>query len=595
MLRGSPSRTEDAPGLPFAPRPRTMDNKDIARVLGEIGTLLELQGENAFKVRAYLSAARQIEGLGTPVRALVEEKRLGELPGIGEGLSEKITTLVETGHLPYYEALKSSVPPGMLDVLRIPSVGPKKARTLRDKLGIGSLADLEAACRADKLLTLAGFGKRTQDKILAGIAFLARHQGRALYAEALAPARDLLAALEHAPAVIRASLAGSIRRCRETVKDIDLVASSDRPAEVMAAFTNHPLVLEVTATGETKSSARLVTGISVDLRVVPDADFPCALHHLTGSKDHNVALRALAQKQGLKVSEWGVFRGEERLPVADEAALFRLLGLADIPPELRENLGEIEAAARDAVPRLLEAKDLRGILHVHSEWSDGTPTVEAWARRARELGYEYLAICDHSVAASYAGGLAPADLEAQMAEIDAVNAKGTGVTVLKGIETDILPDGTLDLPGDLLARLDVVIASVHSHFGMPEAEMTARICRALEHPQVDILGHPTGRLLLQREGYAVDLGAVFAAAQRHGVALELNSHPQRLDLDWRYLRQAKEMGIRIAINPDAHQPSGIQDVLLGVGIARKGWLEKKDVLNALPLNKFRKALRRGKR
>jgi DNA polymerase (family 10) len=570
-----------------------MDNQAIARVLAEIGVLLDLKGENPFKVRAYAAAARQVEALATPVRDLVASKRLDELPGIGEALAAKITTLVETGHLPYYDELKASVPPGLLDILRIPSVGPKKARALHERLGVASLADLEAACRANRLLELDGFGKRSQEKILEGIAFLARHHGRALYAEVVSPARDLLAALEACPAVTRAALAGSLRRRRETVKDLDFVAASDRPAEVMDLLKNHPLVLETESAGETKCTVRLFIGLSADLRVVPDADFPCALHHLTGSKDHNVALRALAQKRGLKVSEWGVFRGDERLPVADEAAFFRLLGLDFIPPELREDLGEIEAAAAGRLPRLLEETDLRGSLHVHSDWSDGVPSIETWARDAKQRGLEYLAICDHSAAASYAGGLTPARLEKQMAEIDAVNQRVQGVTVLKGIEADILPDGRVDMPDELLARLDLVVASVHSHFGMPEAEMTARICRALESPRVDILGHPTGRLLLQREGYAVDLEAVFAAAKRHGVAIELNAHPQRLDLDWRHLKRAKELGIRIAIDPDAHLPSGLDDVRIGVGIARKGWLEKGDVLNALPLEAFRKALRRA--
>jgi DNA polymerase (family 10) len=571
-----------------------MDNQAVARVLAEIGTLLDLKGENPFKVRAYAAAARQIEALATPLRDLVAAKRLDELPGIGEALAAKIATLVETGHLPYYDELKASVPPGLLDLLRIPSVGPKKARALHERLGVTGLADLEAACRASRLLELDGFGKKSQERILEGIAFLARHRGRALAAEALGSARDLLAALEACPAVSRAALAGSLRRRRETVKDIDLLAASDRPAEAMDRIRNHPLALETENAGESKCTVRLVTGLTAELRVVPDADFPCALHHLTGSKDHNIAIRALAQKRGLTVSEWGVFRGEERLPVPDEAALFRLLGLDFIPPELREGLGEIEAAAGGRLPRLVEAGDLRGVLHVHSDWSDGVPTIEAWARDAKARGLEYLAICDHSAAASYAGGLTSARLEKQIDEIDAVNRRVHGVTVLKGIETDILPDGRVDMPEELLARLDVVVASVHSHFAMPEAEMTARICRAFECPHVDILGHPTGRLLLQRDGYPVDLEAVLQAAKRHGVAVELNAHPQRLDLDWVHLKRAKELGIRVAIDPDAHQPSGLDDVHHGIGIARKGWLEKGDVLNALPLGAFRKALRRAR-
>jgi DNA polymerase (family 10) len=571
-----------------------MDNREIARVLAEIGVLLELKGENPFKVRAYGAAARQIEALGVPVKTLAAEGRLGELPGIGEALSEKISTLAATGRLPYHEGLKASVPPGLLDILRIPSVGPKKVRVLHETLKIATLAELEAACRAGRVAALKGFGARTQEKILEGLAFLARHAGRVLLRDALGPARDLLRAIETCPAVTRASLAGSIRRWRETVKDIDLIAGSARPAEVMEAFTRHPLAAEVVASGETKSAIRLPGGLAADLRVVPDADYPCLLHHLTGSKDHNVALRSLAQKRGLKVSEWGLFRGDTRLPVADEAALFKALGLAFIPPELRENGGEIEAAAEGGIPRLVEWGDLRGILHMHTEWSDGQGTVEAFARRAVELGLDYIAITDHSRAAAYAGGLSPAELAKQGEEIDAVNRRVRGVTVLKGIEVDILPDGSLDLPDDVLAKLDVVIASVHTHFTMPEAEMTRRICRAFENPHLDLFAHPTGRLLLSREGYAADLEAVFAAAKRHGVVLELNAHPRRLDLDWRHLRRAKELGIRVSIDPDAHQVGGLDDVLYGIGIARKGWLTKEDVLTTRPLAQFRRALRRNR-
>lgn len=573
---------------------RGMDNKEIARILAEIGTLLDLKGENPFKVRAYGAAARQIEALGVPVKTLADEKRLDEIHGIGEGLAGKISTLVATGRLPYHEDLRKSFPPGLLDVLRIPFVGPKKARVLHEKLKIKSLAELEEACRTDRLLKLAGFGRKTQEKILEGIAFLARHQGRVLLRDALGPAHDLLRALEACPAVKRAGLAGSIRRWRETVKDLDLVAASGRPKEAMECFTRHPLVREIVATGETRSTVRLAGGLSADLRVVPDAEYPCALHHLTGSKDHNVALRSLAQKKGLKVSEWGVFKGRRRIPVKDEAAIFKVLGMDFLPPELRENGGELETALRRNIPRLIERQDLRGILHMHTEWSDGTPTVEAYARRAVELGLEYIAVTDHSQAAAYAGGLSEGELEKQMKEIDGVNARVKGVTVLKGIEVDILADGRLDLPDRVLAKLDVVIASVHSRFTMPEAEMTKRICRAFENPYLDIFAHPTGRLLLSRDGYAVDLEAVFEAAKRHGVALELNAHPQRLDLDWRHLKRVKELGVMVSIDPDAHKIDGLDDVLYGIGIARKGWLTKEDVLTARPLGEFRRLLRRGR-
>ncbi|MGH7394507.1 MAG: DNA polymerase/3'-5' exonuclease PolX, partial [Candidatus Methylomirabilales bacterium] len=461
-------------------------------------------------------------------------------------------------------------------------------------LGVSTLADLEAACRAGKVAHLEGFGPKTQENILKGIERLRSHAGRFLLSDALPLALDLRAALAHHSAVRRVEVVGSLRRHRETVEDIDLLASAADPAALTRAFATHPLVAEVLAHSPTKASVRLNMGIQAALRVVADDEFPFVLHHGTGSAEHNVAMRNRAIARGLKMNGYGLFEGETLLPCRDEAAIFERLGLAYIPPELREDLGEIEAAERGAIPVLVEEGDLTGTFHCHTTWSDGLNSLEEMAGAARQMGYAYLGIADHSEAARYAGGLTRQQVAEQHAAIDRLNATFRDFRLLKGIEADILADGALDYDEETLRRFDYVVASVHSRFAMDAASMTARLVKALSHPRLTMLGHASGRLLLQREPYAFDLEAVLQAAARHQVVVEINANPRRLDLDWRHLRQARELGILLAINPDAHSTEGLRDTVYGVGVARKGWCTKSDILNARPLPEVMAFLARRK-
>ncbi|MBI5367276.1 MAG: DNA polymerase/3'-5' exonuclease PolX [Planctomycetes bacterium] len=563
-----------------------MDKTHVAEILDEVGTLLELRGENPFKCRAYHAAARTIDGLPGDLAQMLADGSLAEVKGIGAALTEKISELVTTGSLAYHRELRAAVPDGVLELLRVPGLGPKKVKAIHEHLGVASLGDLEYACRENRLLALDGFGAKSQQKILEGIERLRRNVGRYLSSFAAAEARTLYDLLRAHPDVIRLEIAGSVRRRKETSKDIDLVASAARSDRIMSTFTTGPGVESVTGSGETKSSVVLASGIAADLRVVSDAQFPCALAYFTGSKEHNVALRGRAQRLGLKLNEYGLYRGEEPVPCADEAAIYAALGLAYVPPELREDAGELEAAERRMLPELVERGRLRGVFHVHTRWSDGTGEIEEVARAAQALGFEYLGLSDHSQSARYARGLSIEQVREQWAEIDQVNARLKGLRILKGIESDILKDGALDYPDEILAGFEFVIGSVHSHFGLSEAEQTERIERALAHPRLTMLGHPTGRLLLGRDGYAVDMVRVIAAAARHRKVIEVNASPQRLDLDWRLMRRAKEAGVNIAINPDAHTLAGLADVDYGIGVARKGWLTAADVVTTRGLGEI---------
>lgn len=601
-----------------------MDKRTVAAVLDEIGTLLELKGENTFKVRAYQNAARLILALDQDLDALVREQRLGEIKGIGDALAAKITELVTTGRLAYHDTLRAEFPAGFLDLLRIPGFGPKKARTVLEALGISSIGELEAAARRNWLAPLPGFGARTQEKILEGIAHLRKNSERFLINTAEEESEQILAAVKTVKAVQAISVAGSLRRRGETVKDIDIVVATDEPAPVMERFVRLPAVETVVGHGVTKSSVRLQSGIAADLRCVSRAQFPYALLYFTGSKAHNVALRARAQKLGLRLNEYGLFReegasgaagrgkpdaprsGEEapgaagpqagvNIPCRDEAAIYRALGLDYIEPELRENTGEIEAAEAGTLPRLIEESDIKGLLHQHTNWSDSSSTIEEMARAGIDLGLEYLGITDHSRSAAYAGGLTIERVRQQHEAIDAANERLRGrIVLLKGIESDILADGSLDYPEEILATFDYVVASVHSQFGLAEAAQTARMVRAVGNPYTRILGHPTGRLLLARPPYAVNLHAVLEAAAAHDVAVEISAHPQRLDLDWRECRAAKELGCRLSINPDAHIADELACERYGVGVARKGWLTAADVINTLGLKEVRAFLGRRK-
>lgn len=605
-----------------------MTKTEIAAVLTDIGTLLELKGENPFKIRAYQAGARVVESLGeAELMQRIEAGTLEEVKGIGEALAQKITELHTTGKLGFYEKLKASIPAGLIEMLALPGVGPKKIRALSGKLGIDSIAQLQQACLGGKIAALDGFGVKSQDKILEGIRNREKYGRRHLWIEAFAAAEPILAGLRELPQVLRAEHAGSLRRRMETVGDLDFLVATNDAAPVMAWFVGREGVQEVTARGETKASVRLASGIQADLRLVPPDQFVFALHHFTGSKDHNVQMRQRALARGLSLSEWGLFpsdqkhgpSGEKEKPetgnrkpedsgsnagpksegsgfssqvsIKSEEQLFKLLGLAFIPPELREGLGEIEAAEQDRLPRLLETTDIRGVFHNHTTASDGHHTLGEMAAAAQALGLEYLGIADHSKSSVQARGLTEERLAAQLKEIARLNASGKSrCHVFAGTECDILPDGRLDFDAGLLAQLDYTVVSVHGSFRQEREVMTRRIIRALEQPHVTMLGHLTGRLLLEREGYAVDTDRIIDAAIANGVIIELNASPWRLDMDWRHWRKAAERGLLCSINPDAHDTEQLMLYRIGVCAARKGWLTKEQVLNTRSLAAVQKYL-----
>ena len=569
-----------------------MNRQQIADIFTEVATFLELRGDNPFRVRAYANAARTVESLQEDLGTLAAENRLTEIKGIGTDLAAKITELLTTNQLRFHAELKASFPPGLLDLLRIPGFGPKKTKAVYDQLQVDSLDKLAAACQAGRVAELAGFGEKSQQKILEGIALLRQFRGRHHYHIALAAAQPVLEALRSQPGVLRCSLAGSLRRCRETIGDVDFLVSAqpkDAP-EIIADFVSLPGIRAVSAQGETKASVVLAGGIQADLRVVTDSQFAFALNYFTGSKEHNIALRSRALKlKNLSLNEYGFSPAAEKeksakelgssIPCRTEEELYAALDLEYVPPELREDLGEL---AGPPLPRLVTKENLRGALHVHSTWSDGIESIEAMANAALELGLDYIGITDHSKGQRQANGLDETRLREQAAEIKKLNGQFArqDFRIFFGTEVDILPDGTLDFDDATLAQCDFVIA-VHSGFTLAADVQTKRICRALAHPSVTMLAHPTGRLLLEREGYAVNMLEVIACAAQHHKIIEINAHPYRLDMDWRLWKHAKELGVKCAINPDAHNIDDFQFLAIGTAIARKGWLEKKDVINCL--------------
>jgi DNA polymerase (family 10) len=579
-----------------------MDKDKVAEILVEIGTLLELKGENPFKTRAYANAARTLEGLNEPLAKLVAEKRLGEIKGVGEALEQKITELVETGKLKYYEELKASIPPGLIEMLEISGLGPKKIQALNQKLGVDSIAKLEAACRAGKVAELDGFGEKTQANILEGIELKRTYASKHLLSQARCAAVPLLESLREHPAVIRCSMAGSLRRFKEICGDVDLLASSKKPAAVIDFFVSQPGIVKVLAKGETKASVILDGGIQCDLRVVSDAEFPFALAYFTGSKEHNIVMRQRAIQRGLRLNEYGLFKSKEEtrdpkllVPCQDEGEIFEKLGLVFVPPELREDHGEFSAAEKNELPKLIEWTNLKGALHNHSNWSDGKNTLQEIAACMEDLGLEYWAITDHSKSSFQANGLDAKRLREQILEIKKLNgkiaARGGDFRLLTGSEVDILKE-RLDFEDELLAELEVVVASLHVP-SSSEAENTKRIIRAVENPFVHIIGHLTGRLLLEREPYPVNVRAVIDACAETGTWLELNCNPHRFDLDWRHWPYAKSKGVKCVINPDAHRNEHAGFLRLGAGIARKGWLTQTDVVNVLPWARLQKELSRN--
>lgn len=561
-----------------------LDKMRIAAILDEIGTFLELKGENPFRCQAYHNAARAISQLERDLAEWIEQKRLTEIPGIGKDLAQKIETLYKTGRLEQYEELRRELPAGLLELLRVPGLGPKKAKALYDNLGIDSLAKLRQACQEGRVAKLRGFGEKTQQKILEGLAFLDKTGKRVLLAEAEYLAERICNELRKLTEVIRLEVCGSLRRRKETVGDLDVLVSSDCPKVIMDKFVTLPEVIQVTAHGETKSSVILENGLNCDLRVVSDAQFPFALHYFTGSKEHNIAMRARAQQFGLKLNEYGLEGEKKSIRAKDEADIFHALKLDYIPPELRENTGEIEAAAEHCLPKLLEWKDVRGTFHCHTDWSDGRNTLEEMAEASRALGWKYLGIGDHSQSLGVARGLDIERVRQQHAEIDRLNKKWRDFRILKGTECDILPDGRLDYPDEVLDMFDYVVVSVHSHFNMSKEQMTQRILKAIEHPKVTMLGHATGRLLLRRDGYPVDLDRILKAAAEHQVMIEINGQPDRMELDWVHVKHAKSLGIMLVLNPDAHSTAELRFVRYALDVARRGWLEKADVLNSRTLN-----------
>ncbi len=574
-----------------------MNKDEIAGVFENIARLLELKGENPFKVRAYTHAARALETLSEPLETLIAEERLTAVDGIGKATGEKITELSTHNRLDYYDHLREEFPPDILTLFEIQGLGAKKIKALWDTLKVHSVTSLERACKDGSVAALPGFGEKTAANILKGIEHMRSHAGEFLFGDVAHIAEGLLDDLRGHPDVNLAQIAGSFRRKKEIVRDLDFIVSTKQPEAVMAFFTTHPLVENVLAHGATKSSVILKSGVQCDLRAITGPEFPFALNYFTGSKEHNVRMRSRALSRGWSLNEYRFSAAEGRelrepLPeVHEEADIYRALGLDHVEPELREDRGEIDAAEKHKLPHLIEWTNLRGTFHNHTTASDGRATLENMVAAAKELGLEYLGIADHSKASFQASGLDETRLAAQVARIAELNAADKDFRIFAGTECDILKDGSLDFADEVLATLDYVVASVHSSFTMPEAEMTNRIIRACENPHVTMLGHLTGRLLLSREPYQLNIPAILDAAAATGTIIELNANPRRLDLDWRWWPLAKEKGVKCAINPDAHTTAGLQDLLFGVGIARKGWLTKNDVINTLPLTRIESILK----
>ena len=576
-----------------------MDKDAVAEVLKEIGVLLELKGENPFKTRAYVNGARTLEGLTEPLETLIQEERLGEVKGIGKALVEKITELVETGELEYYTNLKASIPAGLIEMLDVQGMGPKKVKALHDKLGIESIEALEAACEAGQVAELDGFGKKSEEKILESIAFKRQHASHHHRHKMLIAAEPILDDLRSHPDVIRCDIAGSLRRGKEVSGDIDFLVSAKDSADIIEAFTTRDGILSVLAAGGTKASVLLEGGIQADLRVVEDSEFASALAYFTGSKEHNIVMRQRAIDRGLRLNEYGLFKSTEetrdpelRLDCKTEEDIFAALDLTYVPPELREDRGEFDAAENGEIPRLIEWTDLKGSLHNHSNWSDGHESLEEIAEHMSGLGLAYWAVTDHSKASFQANGLDEARVEKQLKEIAAVNQKleddGNAFRLLSGIEVDVLKKG-LDFEDDLLAQLEVVVASLHVA-GSDEKDNTKRLIAAAENPHVHMLGHLSGRLLLERAPQKLNQQAVIDACAETGTWIELNANPYRLDLDWRHWQYAKSRGVKCVINCDAHRAEHAGFLRIGTAIARKGWLAKEDVVNTLPLKQLKKQL-----
>ena len=572
-----------------------MSNREIARIIAEIGVMLEIKGENVFKVRTYERVADAIASLPEPLSEIRARGELRKVQGVGESLEQKLVELLDTGTLEYYESLRREFPPTVLEFLKIPGVGPKTVKLLMEA-GIVTVEQLEHAAQQGQLRTMRGLGEKSEQDILRGLGQIKSFGQRATLGVASALAQQIMEHLRAGAPIQQMEAAGSLRRAKESIGDIDILVTSDQPAAVMERFVTMELVSEVIAHGPTKSTVMTHAGMQADIRVVAPESFGAALQYFTGSKEHNIKLRDLAVRKKLKLNEYGVFKvtakEEKRVGGATEEEMYAAVGLPWIPPELREDQGELEAAREGALPKLIELADIRGDLQMHSTWSDGHHTIEQMVRAAKELGYEYVAITDHSPSQTIASGVPAKMLARRTQEIEAVRRAVPGIMVLNGTEVDIKRDGSLDYPDEVLAQFDFVIASVHSGWKMGEGAMTARILKALENPYVDAMAHPTGRIIGKREPYAVDIDAVLRAAAKHGVAMEINAYPDRLDLKDTHARHAKSFGVSLLINTDSHAADQLPVMRFGVATARRGWVEKGEVLNTLPAKELVKRLRR---
>lgn len=569
-------------------------NAEVAEFFDNIADILEIKNDNVFRIRAYRKAAQNIRDASEDVAVLAGKNRLDQIPGVGKDLAAKIVEIVTTGRLKHYEKLKKDVPSGVLDLVSIPGVGPKTAKLLYDKLKVKNVDDLERKAMGHKISKLPGLGDRTERNILRGIELIKKRSERMSLKEAMDLADEILLRLKGIPQITKVGVAGSLRRMKETVRDIDILTVSAKPKAVMDAFVKLPIVKDVIACGDTKSSILTADGVQVDIRAIERDSFGAALIYFTGSQAHNIHIRRIAKNMGLKVNEYGVFREKtgKRIAGKEEADVYGALKIEFIVPELREDRGEIEAAMNKSLPELVELSQIKGDLHVHSNWSDGECSIEDLALAARSMGYKYVAVTDHSKTLQVARGLCEKDVLKKLKEVESVNKKIRGIKVLAGTEVDILQDGSLDYKKDILERFDIVVGAIHSGFKQPKEKLTERVLRAIDTNQVDIIAHPTGRLMGRRAPYEIDFDRIFKAARDANVCMEINAYPERLDLDDVNSMAAKDAGVKIAIGTDAHAKGQLGSMLLGTSVARRAWLTKKDVINTLGLEELLKFFRK---
>jgi DNA polymerase (family X) len=570
-------------------------NREVAAVLDDIGDMLEIVGETIFRVRAYHRAAESVRGAPEDINDLAAQGRLTDLPAVGAGVAERIEELLQTGKMAYFENLKEQVPPRVLELMRVPGLGPRKAKQLYDELHLTSLDELLDAARSEKIRTLKGMSAKTEANIVAGIELLRAGQERMTLAEAYPLANKFVERLRQDPGVTAADFAGSLRRMKESIGDIDILAAAADPGAVARKFSEAPEVVRVLALGDTKASVLTRSGLQIDLRVLRPADYGSALQYFTGSREHNIRLRDLAKRRGLRVSEYGLFdvKSDQRLGGATEGEIYSLLGLDYIEPEMREDHGELDAARDHALPKSIVLGDVKGDLQAHSSWSDGLSSVAEMAETARGLGYEYLALTDHAEKLKIAGGMTREDIAARRREIEKVNEQVTGITVLNAVELNIDGDGNVDYEPDILRQFALTLGSIHSGFGQPREKIMSRLRRAAQNPYIHIIAHPTGRIIGKRNPYAVDIEELFDLAASTGTILEINAFPDRLDLKDDYIREARRRGLKMSLGTDAHMASQLSYMIYGVATARRGWLEASDVVNTRPLKEMLSLLKDG--